>query len=294
MIARVKVTVKFKNRKIPAGPPKNTQGMLQSQCRPGRFLEQLDDDPPDVLPHPLVKDRAEKNAKGIRRHGSGAHPTCGGRLRLNQRDEAQILRFDLLEKAVDRKRMLDILRVDNTQDIDGDVVPPQKAISLHHLPVGRLPAFGHAIAVVQLLRAIETEPDGKAFRREEAAPFLIEEHAVRLDAIGDAPLRGPVLPLQVNDLAKIVQPEKGRLPPVPEEVDDGIGGDFDLLNDVLFQQVTGHMERRGLGVEQSLLQVVTIVAVKVAARARGFDKDLKFEGCFGHGPFFLCAELILG
>ena len=276
MIARIEVPVVFNDRKIPAGAPKDTQRMVLSVCRSCGLLEYLYHDPPYVLPHPLIKDGAEKDAKRISWHRSGAHAPFGGWSQLNQRNEAEVLGFDLLEKAVNLKRMLDIFRMDNAEDINRNFVLPQEAISLHHLLVSRLLALGHAITVVQGLWTVQAEADCKTFRCEEAAPFLIEDHAVRLYAVGDAPVLGAELSLQFGNLSKVIQAEKGRFPSVPEETDYWFWGNFYLLDDVLFQEVAVHMERLGLGIELFLLEVVAIVAVKVASCSCRFDKDLKF------------------
>ena len=173
----------------------------------------------------------------------GLTPPCGSRLPLDEGNKAEVLGFDLLEKAVHLEGILDILRMHDAQEIDRDFVLAQQAIALHHLLVGRLLALGHAVGVVQRRRTVEAEPDGKVFRRKKAAPVVIEEHAVRLDAVGDAPVGGLVLALQLDNLAKIVQPEEGRFAAVPEEIDHRLRGDLDLLDDVLLQQVVGHAKR---------------------------------------------------
>jgi len=138
----------FNDRKIPAGAPKDTQRVVLSACRSRRLLEYLYHDPPYVLPHPFIKDGAEKDAKRICWHGSGAHTPFRGLSQLNQRNEADVLSFDLFEKAVNLKRILDIFRMDNTKDINGNFVLPQQAVSLHHLLVGWLLTLGYAITVM--------------------------------------------------------------------------------------------------------------------------------------------------
>ena len=152
----------------------------------------------------------------------------------------------------------------------------QQPIALHHLPVRGLPVLGHAIDVVQRRRTVEAEPDGKIFSRKKAAPVVVEEHAVRLDAVVDTPVRGQVFALELGYLAEIVYPEDGRLAAVPEEIDLRFGGDCDLLADVLLQQIVRHAKRLAVRVEQVLLQVVTVAAIEVAGSPCGFCKDLEF------------------
>ena len=115
----------------------------------------------------------------------------------------------------------------------------QEPIALHRMPVGGLPVPGHAIDVVHCRGTVEAEPDGKIFCRKKAAPVVVEEHAVRLDAVGDAPVRGQMFALEPGYLAEIVDPEDGRLAAVPGEIDHRIGGDSDLLADVLLQRSSG-------------------------------------------------------
>src|SRR5262249_27108869 len=147
------------------------------------FLEHLHDDAPDVLPYPLVKDSAEKSPERLSRHGARAHPALRSHVSLDERNKAEVLGFDFLEKAIHLEGVLDILRMHDAQEIDRDFVLAQEAIALHHLLVGRLLALGHTIGVVQRWRTVETEPDSKVFRRKKAAPVVIEEHAVRLNAV---------------------------------------------------------------------------------------------------------------
>lgn len=114
------------------------------------------------------------------------------------------------------------------------------------------------------------------FSRKKAAPVVVKEHAVGLDAVVDAPIRGQVFALELGYLAEIVCPEDGQLAAVPEEIDRPFRGDCDLLPDVLLQQIVGHAEGPAVRVEQVLVQVVTVMAIKVAGGPRRFCKDLEF------------------
>ena len=114
--------------------------------------------------------------------------------------------------------------------------------------MGGLTVLGDAVSVMHLLGAVQAESDGEALRREKAAPVLVEEGPVGLDAVGDAPVRGLVLALQRHDLAEVVQAQDGRLPAVPGEPDHCLRGGVDVLDDVLLQDVVGHAERLALWV----------------------------------------------
>ena len=236
----------------------------------------LHDDPPDVLPHPLVEDGAQEDAERFSRHGARAHAALGSRLLLHKRDEADVLGVDLLEETVHLEGMPDVLGMHDTQEIDRDLMFAQEPIALHHLPVRGLPVLGHAIDVVQCRRTVEAEPDAKMFSRKKAAPVVVKEYAVRLDAVGDTPIGRKVFALEPGYLAEIVYPEHGRLAAVPEEIDRPFRGDCDLLADVLLQQIVGHAKRLAVRVEQVFVQVVTVVAIEVAGGPCRFCKDLEF------------------
>ena len=92
--------------------------------------------------------------------------------------------------------------MDNAQNIDRDFVLPQKAISLHHLLVGRLLALGHTIPVVQRLRTVEAEPDGKVSFAKKRHHSSLSKHAIRLYAVRDASARGQVLALKFDNPAE--------------------------------------------------------------------------------------------
>src|SRR5436305_10917579 len=96
--------------------------MVLAVCRSRCLLEHLHDDTPDVLPHPLVKDGAEKSAKRLRWHRTRAHAAGHCRLPLNEGNKTNVLGFDLLEKTVHLQGLLDILRMHDTQNIDRDFV----------------------------------------------------------------------------------------------------------------------------------------------------------------------------
>src|SRR5262245_17224598 len=144
--------------------------MILSVGRACGLLEHLHDDAPDVLPYPLIKDGTEKRTKRLSRHRTRAHTTFRSWLPLDERNKAEVLGFDLLEKAIHLEGILDILRVHHTQEIDRDFMLSQQTIALHHLLMGRFLAFGHTVRVVQCLRTVKAEPDSKIFCRKKAAP----------------------------------------------------------------------------------------------------------------------------
>jgi len=114
VITLIKIAIVLDDRNIPAGGSEDAQRMILAIRRPGGFFKALDDDPPDVLPDPFIEDGAEKGAEGFRRRRALAHADRGFRPWFNERNEAQILSLDLLEKVVDLERVLDVFRMYNT------------------------------------------------------------------------------------------------------------------------------------------------------------------------------------
>lgn len=102
--------------------------------------------------------------------------------------------------------MFYILRMHDAQDIAADAVVAQKFVASHRLIEGRVLTLRDTVAIVKLLRAIEAQADGKTFHGQKAAPSLIEESPICLDAIHDLSARRAMFALKPNDLAKIVQP----------------------------------------------------------------------------------------
>ncbi len=272
----------FDDGNITAGLPKDTQRMLLSEGSSGRLLEYLHFDPLDILGQPLVEDGAEKIAQSFSRHRAGANAALFVWLRLDQGQKLHVLGLDLLEEPVNLGGVLDVACMHHAQDVARDSVLPQEFIATHRLLVGGILTLGDAVQIVHFLRAVQAKPYGKALCRQKAAPVLIEEGAVGLHTVGDAPVRGLMLALQRHNLAKVVQPQDGRFPTMPGKVDHRTGGSVDVLDNVLLQDVVGHAKRLALWIEVFLLQVVTIVTVQVADGANRFGKNLKFTGSFDH------------
>ena len=108
---------------------------------------------------------------------------------LNQGEKANVLCLDLLKEAVDLQGKLNVLRVDHTEDVGGNAVLQEELIPSHHLPMSGLLGFGDAVPVMNFPWPIKAQSNREALRRKKAAPVLIEEGAVCLDAIGNNPVR---------------------------------------------------------------------------------------------------------
>jgi hypothetical protein len=143
------------------------------------------------------------------------------------------------------------------------------------------------MAVMHFLWTVQADPYGEALCSQKATPVLIDEGAIGLYTVDDPPLRWQMLALQSNDLMKVVQPEQGRLPTVPGKGDHWIWGGFNVLKDVLFQDIIRHAKRLLIRVEAVLFQIVTVVTAKVTDGANGFSKNLIWPGSLDHCPILI-------
>jgi hypothetical protein len=143
-------------------------------------------------------------------------------------------------------------------------------------------ALGDTVAVMHLLGPVEAKAYGKALCCQKTAPVLIEKSAICLDTIGDALMRGLMLPLQGHNLPEVAEPQEDRLSTMPGKIDHRTGRSGDVLDDIFLQDGVGHPKRLALWIEVLLLEIVTVVTVQVADGPGGFDKNLKFAGGFIH------------
>jgi hypothetical protein len=165
VITRKEVSIVFDDGNVTASLSKDAERMFLPEGGSGCFLEDLHFDPFDILARPLIEDGAEKITQSFSRHSAAADTTLLVWLRLNQRQELDVLSLDLLEEPVNPGGILDVLCMHNAKDIARDSVLTQEFISMHRLLVGRLLALGDAVTVVHFLRAVQTEPHAKALCR---------------------------------------------------------------------------------------------------------------------------------
>src|SRR3990170_4209527 len=103
----------FDDDDIPAGFPEHAERMLQPEERPCRLIEVLDADAADIVSDPLVEYRAQKSPVGFGRNGFRADSiVCGTH---HQRQELQVLDPDVFEETVDRRRLPDVMMMNDAQ-----------------------------------------------------------------------------------------------------------------------------------------------------------------------------------
>ncbi len=164
------------------------------------------------------------------------------RARLDQRNELHHPRTDLTrEKAVDVQRPPGVLAVDDRQGVEGDAVFLQPLGGGEDAVERGLAPLGHAVGVVQVFRAVDAEADEEMVLAEEAAPGVVQQDAVGLQAVEDPLAVGAVLLLQVQDLAEEVDAQEGRLAALPLEFDlRGV-----VVGDVIADELLQHSSAMG-------------------------------------------------
>ena len=111
------------------------------------------------------------------------HASRAVRLWLNHGKKPDVAGAHFLEKAIDLRGVANVVILHHAQDIVRDMVAPQKLGCAQRVPVRWLSALARPVTVVHFLRAVQTEPNAKLFRRQKPAPILIEQDPVGLHAI---------------------------------------------------------------------------------------------------------------
>src|SRR3990172_4980047 len=284
MVAGVKIAVVLDHRHVAAGLAIDAQRVLHAQERADGLVEELDENLADVAAQPLIEDHAEKLAIGGGGDGARVNRSRRAVIRLYERKELEILPADLLEVAVDLRRMLDVDVVDHAEEVDVHFRFAEHMKSLDDLLVGRLLAFSHAVMVVQLSRAVETQADVKVLLGEKLTPLLVDRRAVGLNAVDEFFAFRKVFFLKVDGLAEEFNAEQRRLAAVPGKADDLLRRCLNMLGDVALEGFLAQAKVRAFGVEVFFFEVIAVVAVEVADRPDRFHHDLKFtRGSFQTG-----------
>src|ERR1035438_7722643 len=106
--------------------------------------------------------------------------------------------------------MVRILAIDNSERIEFHSVLFENAETAHDRGKGWLATLVHAIGIVNFLRSIDRESNQKLVTRQEVAPCIVEQCAVRLKGVVNL-LAVCISGLQLNDTLKEWNPEQRRL-----------------------------------------------------------------------------------
>ena len=147
------------------------------------------------------------------------------------------------------------------------------------------------VRVVQLCRAVQTQPDQKTIPDEQVAPIPVEKQAVRLEGVGNILARRAVHLHQERRPPVEVQTRKGRLAALPTEhrlrqTQTQIPPNYAL------EHAWRHPVRFNLWIHPPCTAIETIGAVLVAICGDWFHEQLKV---FRHGPFSegICSKQLL-
>src|SRR5204862_217779 len=113
---------------------------------------------------------------------------------------------------------------------------------------------------------------------------FVQQKAIGLDTVAHTPACWPVLALKFHCSLEKNYPQCGWLSSVPGKVDCRSPRRFEMLHAILFQQAYRHLEWACRWVEDALVFVVSVVAIKIAQCSRRFDKNLKIPGGLAHHP----------
>ena len=296
MVAGVDVAVVLDDQRVAARLAHRADARLHTAPLRQRGVEQLHETAPHVAYDPLIENIAQEMPVAFGRDRPAGQPRPFVSGRDDQRTVVSRFVDDVFdggqelheaavhlvaEEAVDLPAAPLAAPVHDAQRIEFHAAAPEHPDRPHHALEGRFAAPGQAEGVVDIPGPVEREADQEIVGGEEVAPRLVDQRTVGLQRILD-PFAVGVPALQLHRPAVEIQPQQQRLAAVPAEL-HGI----DLVGpDVLFyaelQQLVVH---HGLAaaVLHRLVEVVAVVAVEVAGRARRFEHDREGRG----GDLFL-------
>ena len=224
---------------------------------------------------PQVEEDAQETPEVLAFDRERGGPPGIFRVRLHAGNELHMGEAQVLEKPVDLARELDRVVVDDDQSVGHDPFLEEHAgpgdDGFPRSPSARRPA----VAVVDVLGAVERQADEESVLSEEPGPLPVQEKPVRLEAVG-RPLPAPVSGLELDGLTEEVEPHQGRLSALPAEVDlaAAVGQG---LPDGLLEDLEAHPVDRCFGEDQVLPAVEAVAAGQIAVRAGRLDQQ-RIEG----------------
>ena len=283
VVARIDVAVSLHHGSVSALVGVGADGGCGAHPVGKRAVEEFHIDGSHIALHPLVEDGTEE-----------APPLLGGDGALGAYDgrELEVGTADGLEETVEGERMVGVEAVDGGHGVPLDAMLLQQADGVQDGVEGGSAVGGETVAVVQGSGSVDGEAHEEMVFGKKLAPFVVEEGAVSLQAVGDLPPLG-VAPLQLNGLAVEVQGLQRGLSAVPCEEHLGHGLRLDVLAGELLEQCFRHADgRRLLPVALPLAcrrvsrgmaavgggQIVAIGATHVAHGSHGLEHHVERSG----------------
>jgi hypothetical protein len=129
--------------------------------------------------------------------------------------------------------------------------------------------------IVQLARAVETQPYVKIFLGEKLTPLFINGRAVGLNPIDDFFAFGEMLLLERHRFAEKFHAQQCGLAAMPGEADDFFRGRLNMLDDVAFEGRVVEAKVCAFGIKIFFFQIIAVVTIEVANRPDRLDHNLK-------------------
>ncbi len=199
------------------------------------------------------------------------------RCTLDNGDKLHEATSHFLEEAVDLQSVAGIVAVHGGKSIELDSIFFQEAEGLQDPVKAACAAFVHAIAVVEVARAIQREADEEVVSGQEFAPDIVEHNSVSLKRVLD-PFSVSVLLLESDGIFKKIDSQQGGLASLPCEIYDLTWLRCDVLSDISFQDAFRHdpFLHAPLGrKEHSLLKVKAISTGQIAEGADRLSQYVK-------------------
>ena len=119
---------------------------------------------------------------------------------------------------------------------------------------------------MQLLRAIDAQPNQELVLAQKRVPLVIQQRAVGLQVVLDVQTRTLVFLFQRDHLLEELDTQQRRLAALPREHDFVAALSFDVLANVGFENLVADAELAVAAQQFFLVQVIAIGAVEVADR----------------------------
>lgn len=279
VVAGIEVAAVFQSQSQSAGWLEDTQTRFVAGPGGEGFVEDLDVNAPDIVPYPFTKDRDKEFAilASTDRRWNDLLTFLVTGLVVPQ-DDGDELDVDgagfVTQEPVDFEGGVGVALVDTAQDVVLDLVLLEQGQPTHRLVEGRAAAFAHPVAVVEIPRAIEAEPDQEVVFLEKVAPFIVKGRAVGLQGIDDLKPRFAVFSLETERFFKKLDSHQGGFAALPGK------GDFlallcgNVIPDVVFQRLVRHAEVAA-GKQFFLGEIVAVIAIEITDRSAWLDHDME-------------------
>src|SRR5208337_784161 len=174
------------------------------------------------------------------------------------------------------------------EDVDVDVVRAQAVPAADHVVEAAFALLVDAVRVVQLARPVDAQADQVVVLLEESGPLVVDERAVGLHRVQDAPMvRLAVLVGQRDRTLVEVQSAQHWLAALPGDIDLRTGRRRHQLSDVGLQRRVAHQRTLALAIQVLLGEEEAVFTAQIACRAGGLGEEVVVGDTRLHTPYFL-------